>query len=55
MIRCGQMLLAEALLRIQFGRDFKWEQKLKDEKYWQILSYFKDEKLAPYSVQQIGI
>ena len=56
MIRCGQMLLAETLTRIYLSRDFKWNSELTGHPYyWKILSYFRDEKLAPYSVQQIAV
>jgi cysteine protease ATG4 len=54
MIRCGQMLLAETFIRIYLTRDFRWDaDKTGSAFYWKILSYFKDEKLAPYSIQQI--
>jgi cysteine protease ATG4 len=56
MIRCGQMMLAETLTRIYLSRDFKWNSELTGHPYyWKILSYFRDEKLAPYSVQQIAV
>jgi cysteine protease ATG4 len=56
MIRCGQMLLAETFLRLYLGRDFKWESNITGNPfYWKILSYFRDEKLAPYSIQQIAV
>jgi cysteine protease ATG4 len=57
MLRCGQMLLAETFSRIYLTRDFKWERagNTGTPFYWKILSYFKDEKLAPYSVQQIAM
>ncbi len=54
MIRCGQMLLAECFLRIYLGRNFQWEPKIDNALYWNIVSYFRDEKLAPYSIQQIS-
>ena len=58
MLRCGQMLLAEAFSRIYLTRDFKWDSTGVNNGnpfYWKILSYFRDEKLAPYSVQQIAV
>ncbi len=54
MIRCGQMLLAECFSRIYLKRDYRWECKTKNNFYWSILNYFKDEKLASYSIHQIG-
>nr|AWV66719.1 cysteine protease ATG4-like-1 [Brachionus calyciflorus] len=56
MIRCGQMLLAETFIRLYLGRDFKWDsENTGNPFYWKILAYFKDEKLAPYSIQQIAM
>ena len=56
MIRCGQMLLAETFIRLYLDRDFEWIQGVTGNAfYWKILSYFKDEKLAPYSIQQIAM
>jgi cysteine protease ATG4 len=55
MLRCGQMLLAECFLRIYLERNFKWDQLNNGNPfYWKILSSFRDDKQAPYSVQQIG-
>lgn len=54
MIRCGQMLLAECFSRLYLSRSFKWEPKCENTEYWKILSSFNDEKLASYSIQQIG-
>jgi cysteine protease ATG4 len=56
MIRCGQMLLAETFMRISLGRDFKWSTTDNGNPFYiKILSYFRDEKLAPYSIQQIAM
>ncbi len=56
MLRCGQMLLAECLLRLHLERDFKWDALNNGNPfYWKILSSFRDDKQAPYSVQQIGM
>lgn len=57
MLRCGQMLLAETFSRIYLKREFKWDANgnTGNPYYWKILCYFRDEKLAPYSVQQIAM
>ena len=56
MLRCGQMLLAETFSRLFLSRDFRWDPAGTNSPfYWKILSYFRDEKLAPYSVQQIAM
>jgi cysteine protease ATG4 len=56
MIRCGQMMLAETFMRIYMGRDFVWDpENTGNPFYWKILGYFRDEKLSPYSVQQIAV
>lgn len=56
MIRCGQMMLAETFVRLYLGREFRWDSDITGNPfYWKILSYFKDEKLAPYSIQQIAM
>jgi cysteine protease ATG4 len=57
MLRCGQMLLAETFMRLYLSRSFKWDGhgNTGNPFYWKILSYFRDEKLAPYSVQQIAM
>lgn len=57
MLRCGQMLLAETFSRIYLARDFKWDNSgnTGNPFYWKILKYISDDKLAPYSVQQIAM
>lgn len=56
MIRCGQMLLAETFIRLYMGREFRWDpENTGNPFYWKIMSYFRDEKLAPYSIQQIAV
>jgi cysteine protease ATG4 len=53
MMRCGQMLLAEALKQIKLGRDWKWTRETKDKVYLEILSKFEDHKDAVFGIHQI--
>jgi len=54
MLRCGQMVLAEALVRRHLGREWLWQSQCKDSKYAQILKLFEDKKHAIYSIHQIA-
>jgi len=55
MMRCGQMMLAEAYLRFftPAGRYFRWKLNLTDPIYWEILNMFIDRRLSSYSIHQI--
>nr|ACO10349.1 Cysteine protease ATG4B [Caligus rogercresseyi] len=60
MLRCGQMVLAEALQRVSLGREWKWSSQEtldndQSQKYLQILKLFQDSKAAPYSLHQIAL
>ncbi|CAF1238091.1 unnamed protein product [Rotaria sordida] len=55
MMRCGQMMLAEAYLRffLPAGRYFRWRPNISDPMYWEILNMFIDKRHSSYSIQQI--
>ncbi|CAF1236077.1 unnamed protein product [Adineta ricciae] len=55
MMRCGQMMLAEAYLRffIPAGRYFRWRQNSTDSTYSEILNMFTDRRHSTYSIHQI--
>lgn len=54
MLRCGQMVVAEAVMRRHLGKDWQWSQGTKDEKYLRVLRMFQDKKNCTYSIHQIA-
>ncbi|XP_027048707.1 cysteine protease ATG4B-like [Pocillopora damicornis] len=54
MLRCGQMILAEALIYRHLGRDWQWEPDDNNVVYMQILQNFLDKKDSLYSIHQIA-
>lgn len=54
MLRCGQMVLAQALVTLHLGKDWFWTATTKDPTYLKILSKFEDARHAPYSIHQIA-
>lgn len=55
MLRCGQMIIAQALVFIHLGRDWIWNFHTKDSIYLQILQKIEDKKSSPYSIHQIAL
>ncbi|KAK9510581.1 hypothetical protein O3M35_005328 [Rhynocoris fuscipes] len=55
MLRCGQMLIGQALLNLHLGRDWIWTPSCLDSKYHQILRMFEDRRSATYSIHQIAL
>lgn len=54
MLRCGQMLLAQALIVLHLGSDWAWNREKKEEAYKKILRMFQDDKNALFSLHQIA-
>ncbi|XP_058453079.1 cysteine protease ATG4B [Malaya genurostris] len=55
MLRCGQMVLAQALTQLHLGRDWSWTPETKDPTYLKIVNRFEDNKQAPFSLHQIAL
>ncbi|XP_067007161.2 cysteine protease ATG4B [Anabrus simplex] len=55
MLRCGQMVLAQALIMLHLGREWIWTPDTKNKIYLQILHMFEDRRTAPYSIHQIAL
>lgn len=54
MLRCGQMVLGQALIALHLGREWYWTPETKDSTYLKILKRFEDKKAAPFSIHQIA-
>ncbi|XP_044734329.1 cysteine protease ATG4B [Chrysoperla carnea] len=54
MLRCGQMVLAQALITLHLSKNWFWTPETRDATYLQILSKFEDRRQAPYSIHQIA-
>jgi len=55
MLRCGQMVLAGALLDIKLGKGWRWDKETRNIQYWEVMARFVDVKSAQYSIHQIAL
>ncbi|XP_063771907.1 cysteine protease ATG4B isoform X4 [Pseudophryne corroboree] len=54
MLRCGQMIFAQAIICRHMGREWRWDKQKPQEKYLNILAAFLDKKDSYYSIHQIA-
>ncbi|XP_072750408.1 cysteine protease ATG4B isoform X7 [Anoplolepis gracilipes] len=55
MLRCGQMVLAQALITLHLGKDWQWIPETRNNTYLKILSRFEDKRAAAFSIHQIAL
>ncbi|KAI4488764.1 hypothetical protein M0802_011274 [Mischocyttarus mexicanus] len=55
MLRCGQMVLGQALVFLHLGRDWRWTSETENTTYLEILKRFEDKRAAPFSIHQIAL
>ncbi|XP_055545446.1 cysteine protease ATG4B [Wyeomyia smithii] len=55
MLRCGQMVLAQALTQLHLGREWLWTPETREPIYLKIVNRLEDNKQAPFSLHQIAL
>ena len=55
MLRCGQMVLGQALITLHLGRDWQWTPETRNSTYLKILERFEDKRDAAFSIHQIAV
>ena len=55
MLRAGQMMIGECMIRIKLGRPYKWRDSIEPSKeYFDIIEHFKDTHQSVLSIQQVN-
>ncbi|XP_073827424.1 autophagy-related 4a isoform X1 [Musca autumnalis] len=54
-LRCGQMVLAQALIDLHLGRDWFWTPETRDQTYLKIVNRFEDSRKSYFSIHQIAL
>ncbi|XP_053959172.1 cysteine protease ATG4B [Anastrepha ludens] len=55
MLRCGQMVLAQALIDLHLGREWFWTPEIRDATYLKIVNRFEDSRKSYFSIHQIAL
>ncbi|VVC90346.1 cysteine protease ATG4B [Leptidea sinapis] len=55
MLRCGQMVLGVALMRVHLSTQWVWTPETRDPTYLKIVQRFEERKQAPYSIHQVAL
>ncbi|CAG0893606.1 unnamed protein product [Darwinula stevensoni] len=55
MLRCGQMVLCEALVSHRLGRTWQWKQGAKNPDYFKIINLILDRRDSPFSIHQMAL
>uniref|UniRef100_A0A034WL87 Cysteine protease n=1 Tax=Bactrocera dorsalis TaxID=27457 RepID=A0A034WL87_BACDO len=54
-LRCGQMILAQALIDLHLGREWFWTPEIRDATYLKIVNRFEDSRKSYFSIHQIAL
>jgi len=56
MLRAGQMMMGEALIRLKLGREFRWKEEIEQsQEYLDLIDLFRDTHQSLISIQQIAL
>lgn len=55
MLRCGQMVLAQAFIDLHLGREWFWTPETRDQTYLKIVKRFEDSRKSYFSIHQIAL
>ena len=56
MLRAGQMMMGEALVRLKLGREFRWKEQIEQSQdYLDLIELFRDTHQSMISIQQVPV